>query len=62
MDAYDLVQKVKQIWMENYDKNSGSIQKSDKDIEVMINGKPVTSIEFKDGHIELRASNDKETI
>ena len=58
MDAYDLAQKVKQIWMEHYDKNSGSIQKSGRDIKVMINGKPVTCIDFKDGNIELKANDD----
>ena len=41
--------------MENYDKNSGSIQKTGRDIKVMINGKPVKDVEFKDGHIELKA-------
>lgn len=55
MDAYDLAQKVKQIWIEHYDKNSGSIQKSGRDIKVTIDGKPVTCIEFKNGNIELKA-------
>ena len=58
MDAYDLAQKVRRIWMEHYDMNSGSIQKTGRDIKVMIDGKPVESIEFKDGNIELKVKND----
>lgn len=54
MDAYDLAQKVKQIWMEHYDKNSGSIRKEGRDIKVTVNGVPVSSIEYKDGQIELK--------
>lgn len=58
MDAYDLAQKIKRIWMENYDMNSGSIQKNGRDIIVTIDGKPITSIEYKDGQIELKVENE----
>ena len=58
MDAYDLAQKVKKLWMENYDKNSGSIQKAGRDICVRVNGKDVTDIKFENGHIELEVNND----
>ena len=44
--------------MENYDMNSGSITKTGRDIRVMVDGKPVESVEFKDGRIELKVKND----
>lgn len=58
MDAYDIALKIKQLWIENYDKNSGSIKKSGRDIRVRINGKEITDIKFENGHIELKVENE----
>lgn len=39
MDAYDLFWKIKQLWMDNTDKNSGSGPKTKKYMAVMIMSK-----------------------
>lgn len=44
MDAYDLVVKMRQLWMENYDKNSGSIHKLERQVDVYVGDAKVTDI------------------
>lgn len=58
MDAYELMIKIRKLWMENYNMNSGSIQKDEDYMAVKVNGKAVTNAEFKNGCIELEVEND----
>ena len=37
MDAYNLYQAIKHLWVENSDKRSGLLQKSQQHMAVMIN-------------------------
>ena len=58
MDAYDIAYKIRHLWAENYDRNSGLLKKGDGGIIVTFNGKKITDVVYKDGRIELKAENE----
>ena len=62
MDAYDIASKIRHLWAENYDRNSGLLMKGDGGMVVTIDGKKITDVVYKDGHIELKAENEQENI
>lgn len=58
MDAYDIALKIRHLWAENYDRNSGLLMKGDGGMVVTVDGKQVTDAVYKDGRIELKVEND----
>ena len=58
MDAYDIALKIRSLWAENYDRNSGLLMKGDGGMVVTVDGKQVIDAVYKDGRIELKVKND----
>ena len=59
MDAYGIANAIKNLWVLSYNKNSGLLDKTSKDINVYVNGKKVIAVETNvDGHIELKVENE----
>lgn len=58
MDAYDIALKIRHLWAENYDRNSGLLMKGEGGMPVTIDGKEITDVVYKNGRIELKVKND----
>lgn len=54
MDAYDVAFKIRQLWAENYDMNSGMLMKGDGGMPVTLAGKRVIDVVYSNGQIELK--------
>ena len=54
MDAYDISVKIRNLWAENYDKNSGQMFKGDSGMPVYVDGKRIVDVVYTDGKIELK--------
>lgn len=64
MDAYDISDKIKKYWCAVVPKNSGELNKTNKQVKVIVNTtegyREVVGVYIKDDMIELKLHEEKE--